>query len=601
MTITSTTLQEFTGPDEVAVDPGTTVPDLLWRAEERFGNRPVLAYRDGDTFVDIPLSDMAEMVRRVAAGLIALGIEKGSRIALFSPSRWEFTVFDYAIWVAGCATVTIYETSSPDQVDWIMKDSGSVALIAADQDLVSTYEAQAAALGTCEHVFSIDDGAIDQLTEIGKDVTDADVRARADSVAPTDLATLVYTSGTTGRPKGCHLTQHNFVWDVAQANKAAGPIIDENASTLMFLPLAHIFARLLQVVSVSSGAKMAFSTGIPNLLEELAMVKPTWLFSVPRVFEKVYNGAVTKATDDGKGKIFETAAQTAIDYATAKESGRVPFTLKAKHGLFDRLVYSKLRTTLGGNAKYAVSGGAPLGARLAYFYDGIGLEIYEGYGLTETTAASTVNRPGSRHIGSVGQPLPGVTVRIADDGEVLIKGDHIFEGYWNNPEATAEAIDSDGWFHSGDIGQLDADGFLSITGRKKELIVTAAGKNVAPAVLEDRMRAHAIISQCMVVGDKQPFIAAVVTIDPEEWPRFAEANGKTGSIADNVDDADLIAAVQVAVDDANKAVSRAESIRTFRILPDDFTVETGELTPTLKVKRKVVGEKYAETIDAIYS
>ncbi len=593
-------MQEFTGPNPVDVDPNLTVPDLLWQAEERYASRPVLAYRDGDEFVDIPLTDMAEMVRRIAAGFMALGIEKGSRIALFSPSRWEFTVFDYAIWVAGCATVTIYETSSADQVEWIMQDSGAVALVAADKGLVRVYEEEAAALGTCEHVFSIDDGAIDQLTELGKDISDEEVRARADSVGSGDLATLVYTSGTTGRPKGCHLTHHNFVFDTLQADKAAAEIINEHASTLMFLPLAHIFARLLQVVSVSSGAKIAFSTGIPNLLEELAIVKPTWLFSVPRVFEKVYNGAVAKANDEGKGKIFMTAVDTAIEYAKAREAGRVGFGLKAKYTVFDRLVYAKLRETLGGNAKYAVSGGAPLGARLGYFYSAIGLDIFEGYGLTETTAAATVNTIHDRRIGSVGQPLPGVTIRIADDGEVLIKGDNVFAGYWQNTEATAEAIDEDGWFHSGDIGEIDDNGFLSITGRKKELIVTAAGKNVAPAVLEDRLRAHSLISQCMVVGDQQPFIAAVITIDPEAWPRFADEHGKSGDIADHLEDEDLLAAVQACVDDANKAVSRAESIRTFKVLPTDFTIETGELTPTLKVKRKVVGEKYGEYISAIY-
>lgn len=593
-------MQEFTGPDVVEVDPAKTTPDLLWEAEERYGDNAVLAHRVGDEFVDITLAEMTEMVRRIAAGFIAAGIQKGDRVALFSPTRWEFTVFDYAIWVAGAATVTVYETSSADQVEWIMRDSGAVALVAADKGLVAVYEEEAAALGTCEHVYSIDDGAIDQLTEAGKGVSDDEVRARADSVHGDDLATLVYTSGTTGRPKGCHLTHRNFVWDTAQADRAAGPIIDENASTLMFLPLAHIFARLLQVVSVSSGAKIAFSTGIPNLLEELAIVRPTWLFSVPRVFEKVYNGAVTKATDDGKGRIFMAAVDTAIEYAKAREAGRIGFGLKAKFTVFDKLVYSKLRETLGGRARYAVSGGAPLGSRLGYFFSAVGLDVFEGYGLTETTAAATVNTVDHRRIGSVGRPLGGVTIRIADDGEVMIKGDNVFAGYWQNPEATGEALESDGWFHSGDIGEIDDDGYLYITGRKKELIVTAAGKNVAPAVLEDRLRANALISQCMVVGDKQPFIAAIVTIDPEEWPRFCEAAGKEGDIADHLDDPDLVAAVQAAVDDANKAVSRAESIRTFKILPTDFAIETGELTPTLKVKRTVVGDKYAEYIDAIY-
>ncbi len=593
-------MNEFTTPGEVEVDAGVTIPDTFWEAEAAFGSRPVLAYREGDEFIDVTLSEMAESARRIAAGLIALGIEKGSRIALFSPSRYEFPIIDYAIWIAGCATVTIYETSSPDQVDWIMKDSGAVALIAANQDLIDVYEAQAAALGTCQHVFSIDDGAIPHLHEVGKDVSDEDVRARADSLDSSDLATLVYTSGTTGRPKGCELTHRNFVWDAAQANEAAGEIIGSDSVQLMFLPLAHIFARLLMVVTINSGGKTAFSTGLPKLLPELAMTNPTWLFSVPRVFEKVYNGAVSKANDEGKGKIMDAAVQTAIDYAKAKESGRVGFGLKAKHGVFDKLVYAKLRETLGGRAKYAVSGGAPLGARLAYFFEGVGLSIFEGYGLTETTAAATVNTPTHRRIGSVGRPLPGVSVKIADDGEILIGGEHIFKGYWNNPEATAESLEADGWFHSGDIGEIDDDGYVFITGRKKELIVTAAGKDVAPAVLEDKIRASSLVSQAMVVGDQQPFIAAILTIDPEEWPRFAEQKGKTGEIADHLEDPDLIAAVQAIVDEANETVSRAESVRTFRILPNDFTVETGELTPTLKVKREVVSEKYHDYIDAIY-
>ncbi len=594
-------MQEATTPGAEDIDLTVTVPDMAWAAEERFADRPALARREGDRFVDISLGELADLIRRVAAGFIALGIEPGSRIAVFSPTRWEFPVFDLAILTAGCATVTIYETSSPEQVEWIVKDSGAVALVAADQGLVDVFEARAAALGSCEHVFSIDDGAIDRLTEIGADLTDDDVRARADAVDPGDLATLIYTSGTTGLPKGCHLTHRNLVWALEQAEAGIGAIVDEEASTLVFLPMAHIMARALQWLSLVKGAKVAFSTGIPNLLEELAMVQPTWLLSVPRVFEKVYNGAASAAADDGKGRIFETAAQTAIDYSRARQAGRVPLALKARHSLFDRLVYSRLREAFGGRVEHAISGGAPLGARLGHFYDGIGIQILEGYGLTETTAAGTINLPRSRRIGTVGRPSPGMTIRIADDGEVLIKGGSVFEGYWNDPVATGQVIDEAGWFHSGDVGELDDDGFLTITGRKKELIITAGGKNVAPAVLEDRMRAHAIVSQCMVVGDQQPFIAAVVTIDPEEWPRFAERHGKTGSIADHTDDPDLVAAVQVAVDDANQAVSRAESIRTFRILPGDFTIETGELTPTLKVKRRVIGEKYAEVIAGIYA
>lgn len=593
-------MQEYTSPGAIPVDPELTVPDTLWAVESAHPSKAVLAHRDGDSFVDMTLSEMAGKVRRLAAGLMALGLNKGDRVCLFSPTRIEFTLLDYAIWAAGCATVTIYETSSAEQVEWIVGNSEAKAIIIADATLREVFDSVAPNLPTCEHVFVIDDGGLDRLTELGGTVTDDQVIARADSLRGSDLATLVYTSGTTGMPKGCHLTHHNFVWNVKQAETILGDVLTEEAATLMFLPLAHIFARLIQVASVNKGAMMAFSTGIPNLMEELPMVRPTWLFSVPRVFEKVFNGAQAKAHDAGKGKIFDIATATSIAFAQARQEGRIPLGLKLKHGLFDKLVYSKLRAALGGRVEYAISGGAALGERLGFYFDGIGVMILEGYGLTETTAGSTVNHPAARRIGSVGKPIPGVGVHIADDGEVLIKGPHIFHGYWRNEQATAEAIDAAGWFHSGDIGTLDDDGFLFITGRKKEIIVTAAGKNVAPAVLEDRLRSTPIVSQCMVVGDAQPFIAAIVTIDPDEWVRFAAQNEKVGAVADHLEDPDLIAEVQRAVDIANRAVSKAESIRTFRILPEDFSIEGGEITPTLKVKRNVVAEKYGDVIASIY-
>jgi long-chain acyl-CoA synthetase len=594
-------MQEYTAPGAVPVDPNLTVPDTLWAVEAQRPDKAVLAYRDGDRFVDVTIGEMATTVRRIAAGLMALGIEKGDRVALFSSTRIEFTYFDYAIWAAAGATVTIYETSSAEQVEWIIGNSEAKALICATPELKAVYDEVAERTPGCEHVFVIDDGAIDQLTELGKDISDEEVTARADTLVGSDLATLVYTSGTTGMPKGCHLTHHNFVYNVKQSEETLAELLHDEASMLIFLPLAHIFARLVQVVSINRGSKIAYSKGIPNLMEELPMVQPTWLFSVPRVFEKIYNSAAARAADDGKGKIFDIATATAIAYARARQQGRVPIGLKLRHSLFDKLVYAKIRGVLGGKAEFAISGGAALGERLGFYFDGVGLMVLEGYGLTETTAASTVNLPSQRRIGSVGRPVPGTSVRIAEDGEVLLKGAHIFSGYWKNEEATSEAIESDGWFHSGDIGELDDEGYLRITGRKKEILVTAAGKNVAPAVLEDRLRSTAIVSQCMVVGDAQPFIAALITIDPDEWVRFAEQHGKTGSVADHVDDPDLIAAVQESVDIANKAVSRPESIRAFRILPSDFTVEGGEITPTLKVKRNVVSEKYHDAIDSIYS
>ena len=593
-------MQEYTSPNGGAVDPSATVPDTLWVHERAHPNRAAMSYRDGDAFVDVSTREFAATVRRIAAGFIALGLERGDRIGLFSPTRAEFTYFDYAIWTAGGATVTIYDSSSDEQVEWIAKDSGLKALVAGNQDLIDVYESRAAGLGTVDHVFSIDGGAIEHLTEVGKDVSDDDVMARAAEVSGEDLATLVYTSGTTGLPKGCHITHSNFVWTSRTAETAFPEIFYPGASTLFFLPLAHIFARITQVASVEAGVKMAYSTGIPNLVEELGMVKPTYVFSVPRVFEKIYNSAAAKAADDGKGAIFDKATETAIAFAQQTQAGKVSFGTKLKHTIFDKLVYSKLRALFGGNCAHAISGGAPLGERLGYYFQGIGLNIFEGYGLTETTAASTVGRPTSNKVGTVGQPIPGVTVRIAEDGEVLIKGPNIFDGYWQNEAATNESIDADNWFHSGDLGSLDEDGFLRITGRKKEIIVTAGGKNVAPAVLEDRLRAHPLVSQCMVVGDAQPFIAVMVTIDPDEYPRWAEQNGKTGAIADMTDDEDLKATISEAIEAANGAVSKAEAIKAFRILPVDFTVEGGEMTPTLKVKRKVVAEKYTDVMSSIY-
>lgn len=589
-------------PGAVTVDPSENLTTRLWDLEARQPRHVMGAYRKGDgPFIDVTVTEFAETVRRVAAGLMSLGLEKGDRVCLFSPTRYEFTVLDYAIWTAGCATVTIYETSSPDQVEWIVGDSGAKAIICASDDLKKVYLEKAAELGTCEHVVSLDSGGLESLIESGASYSDEQVMDRARSITQDDLATLVYTSGTTGRPKGCVLSVGNFVWTSRQVESITDEVINPESSTLMFLPLAHIFARLVQVGCINQGGKINYSNGVPYLLEELQMVRPTWMFSVPRVFEKIYNGAVSKANAEGKGKIFTLAANTAIEYSEQAQAGKVALKTKVLHGLFDKLVYTKLRDLFGGRLKWAISGGAPLGARLGHFYSAIGVTVLEGYGLTETTAGSTVNRPDAIEIGSVGLPIPGVTIRIADDGEVLIQGANVYGGYWRNTEATDEAFDSDGWFHSGDIGELDNQGFLRITGRKKELIVTAGGKNVAPAVLEDRLRAHPLISQAMVVGDNQPFIATLITIDVDEYPRWAEANGKSGSLLDNVDDPDLNAAIQEAIDEANRAVSKAESIRRFRILPVDFTIEGGELTPTLKVKRTVVASHYQSVIDEIYT
>lgn len=594
-------MKEFHLPALVEVGSDDNAIAALFDEAEKHPDRPAIAYRDGDHFVDVGLGDFAQNVRKLAAGLIALGIEPGSKIALHSGTRPEFTYFDYAIWAAGCVTVPIYETSSEEQVEWIIGNSEAVAVISETQEMKDTFDSVSDSIPTCEHSIVIEHGGFDHLLEIGAGIDPAEVDRRWKAIKAEDLATLVYTSGTTGRPKGCMLTHHNFIFLVRQLVAAVPPAFHEGSSTLFFLPLAHIFARVAQVSCVTAGVKLGYSTGVPQLLEELAMYRPTWLFSVPRVFEKVYNGAQQKAHSEGKGKIFDHAAKVAEEYSRQRQAGRVKPLTKVQHAVFDKLVYSKLREAFGGRVDYAISGGAALGERLGHFFTGIGIHILEGYGLTETTAGSTLNRPDATEVGSVGQPIPGVSVAIADDGEVLLKGPNIMRGYFKNDTATAESIDADGWFHTGDIGELDGAGFLRITGRKKEILVTAAGKNVAPAVIEDRIRAHPLISQAMVVGDGEKFIACLITIDAEAFPAWAAEKGKGGSgVADLLDDPDLRETVQEAIDDGNRAVSRAEAVREFRILPDDFTIDSGEITPTLKLRRAVVMKKYASTLEDIY-
>jgi len=593
-------MQTYTSPGGLTVPPSVNVVQQLMVRADAAPEHPALAYRDGDHFVTVSTIEFWETVQELAAGLVASGVRRGDRVALHSGTRIEFTYFDYAIWTAGAATTTIYDTSSAEQVRWIISDSGSIALISENDATLSAFTEVKDELPGINNVFVIDDGALDDLKALATDESRAEVKARIKAIAHDDIATLVYTSGTTGNPKGCVLTHYNFAWNVVHVDVGIPELVGPPNQMFMFLPLAHIFARLLQALSVSTGTSIYFSTGVPQLLEELPMAKPTWVFSVPRVFEKIYNGAKAKADADGKGAIFDRAAATAIAYSEGIGRGKVAIGTKLEHAVFDKLVYAKIRALFGGHVTYAISGGAPLGARLGHFFRGVGVVALEGYGLTETTAAATVNRPGEIRVGTVGKPIPGVSIRIADDGEVLIKGGMIFRGYWNNQKATDEALDGD-WFHSGDIGVLDNDGYLSITGRKKEIIVTAAGKNVAPAVLEDRMRSHALVSQVMVIGDAKPFIAALVTLDDEALPQWAAANGKDGLSPQELrSDEDLVAAVQASVDYANKAVSSAESVKEIRILPQDLTIEGGELTPTLKVKRSVVASKYAGVIEDIY-
>jgi long-chain acyl-CoA synthetase len=589
-------MNEFEGGPFAALPPEAHLLRPLLDLAERDPAMPIAARREGDRFVELSVRELVDRVRALAKGLVAHGVSAGDRVALMAHTRLEWMEVDYAILLAGAVTVPIYDTSSPEQVDWILSDSGAVLTVVESSAMRATVEEL-----SDRHVVTIEEGGLDQLARDGVDVGDDVLEQRLAALRADDLATIVYTSGTTGRPKGCMLTHRNLRTNVAQTQDAIGAALRDGDSALLFLPLAHSLTKINALFGLESGIRAAFATDVAHVPEELAMTRPTLICAVPRIFEKVYNSARHRAHDEHKGWIFDRAADVAIRWSQERTAGRLRPWTKVAHALFDPIVYAKIRAALGGNLRLAYSGGGPLGERLTHFFAGIGLDIYEGYGLTETSPALTVNRPGAWKPGTVGQPLAGTTIRIAPDGEILAKGPQVFSGYWRNPEATAATFDADGWFLTGDIGELDDEGYLRITGRKKELLVTAAGKNVAPAPLEDRLRTHELISQAVVIGDARPFIAALVTIDDVAFVEWAGAHGHEGkTIADLRDAEELRAEVQAAVDEANRSVSRAESIRQFAILPRDLTIEDDELTPTLKVRRAAVHKAYADVIDAIY-
>jgi long-chain acyl-CoA synthetase len=595
-------VREFSVPAITEVGPDEALTDLLATNVAGHGDEVGFRRRRDGQWQDVTWKQFGAEVAGVAKGLIASGVEPGDRVGLQAKTRYEWTVLDFAIWTAGGVVVPIYETSSPDQVAWILSDAGVSVLVVENAEhaaAVETVRDQAPDLKT---VFVIDDDALGTLTGSGKSVPDSALEDRRATLKADSLATLIYTSGTTGRPKGCELTHSNFLFEIENGMTLLGRFLNTDGSILLFIPLAHVLARVIEVGSVKTRTIIGHTPDVKNLLEDLGEFKPTFVLAVPRVFEKVFNSAKAKADGDGKGKVFDKAAQVAIDWSRAQDTGGPGLALKAQHALFDKLVYTKLRAALGGQCMGAISGGAPLGDRLGHFFRGIGVTVYEGYGLTETTAAAAVNHDDALRIGTVGRPLPGVAAMVADDGELLIRGGVVMRGYWKNEEATKEAIDSEGWFHTGDLGEIDNDGFLKITGRKKEILVTAGGKNVAPAVLEDRLRAHPLISQCIVVGDARPFIGALITLDEEALPGWLASKGKPKdtSPADLRDDETLRAEIDAAVQDANKAVSHAEAIKKFRILGSDFTEENGMLTPSLKLKRSVVMKEYDDEVEALY-
>ncbi|KAA1252221.1 long-chain fatty acid--CoA ligase [Mycobacterium simiae] len=597
-------MRQYSVPARFSVGERESVAAMVFEHERQDPDFVIYQRLVDGAWTDVTCAEAAHQIRSAALGLIALGVQVGDRVSIFSATRYEWAILDLAILAVGAVTVPIYETSSAEQVRWVLQNS-EAALAFAETDahaaMIAELTGDLPVLRRVLHIDGLGPTALDQLVEEGASVHPTELTARLEALRADHAATLIYTSGTTGRPKGCQLTHSNLLHEIRGTQDCLPTLLCEGQRSLVFLPLAHVLARALTLSAFASKVTVGFTSDIKNLLPLLAGFKPTVVVSVPRVFEKVYNTAEQNAANDGKGAIFKLAAQTAVDWSRARDSGGPGLVLRAKHALFDRLVYHKLRAALGGNCHAAVSGGAPLGARLGHFYRGVGLTIHEGYGLTETSAAITVNQVGAVKIGTVGKLLPGNSLRIAEDQELLVRGGVVCSGYWRNEQATEEAF-TDGWFRTGDLGAIDEDGYLTITGRKKELIVTAGGKNVAPAVLEDQLRAHPLISQALVVGDAKPFIGALITIDPEAFGGWKQRNSKAAgaSVGDLSTDPELMAEVDAAVKQANLAVSHAESIRKFRILHVDFTEETGELTPTMKVKRKVVAEKFAAEIEAIY-
>jgi len=594
---------EYFVPPVVEPDPDANATDLLIARVKATPKDALFALPTASGgWTDLSCEDFLAQVVALAKGFVASGIEPGDKVGFMCKTRYEWTLVDFALWFSGAIMVPIYETSSPTQVKWNLTDSGATSIILETADHFAKFDEIRADLEGIGHVWQVDLGDLKKLAVAGADVSDAEVERRRSIATGKDVATLIYTSGSTGRPKGVVLTHSNFVELTRNAAVVMHEVLAPGSSTLLFITTAHIFARFISVLSIHAGVKVGHQPDTKLLLPSMASFRPTFLLAVPRVFEKVYNSSEQKAEGNGKGKIFRRAADVAIAHSKALDAGSVPLPLRLQFALFDRLVLSKIRAALGGRVKFAVSGSAPLGPRLGHFFRSLDVKILEGYGLTESTAPATVNLPDKFKIGTTGPALPGVGIRIGDDGEIAIKGVNVFGGYWNNPDATAEVMDGE-WFKTGDIGALDSDGYLTITGRKKEIIVTAGGKNVSPAALEDPIRANPLVGQVIVVGDKKPFIGALVTLDAEMLPTWLKNNGEDTSLtlAEASVNPRVVAEVQRAIDAANALVSRAESIRKFQILKTELTEASGHLTPKLSIKRNVIVEDFAQEIAALYS
>ncbi|MCP2637145.1 AMP-dependent synthetase/ligase [Microbacterium sp. HD4P20] len=595
---------QFEVPAIVPADPQANITDLLVERVKQTPDRALFAVPDGDGWRDITAADFQRQVIALAKGFAAAGLQPGDKVGFIARTTYDWTLVDFALFFAGAVMVPIYETSSPAQIAWNLTDSGAIAVITESADHSARVEEVRSELPLIRSVWEMARGDLDTLVADGATITDDEIERRRNIANGADMATLIYTSGSTGRPKGCVLTHSNFVELTRNSAKALSDVVQTpGASTLLFITTAHVFARFISILNIHAGVKTGHQPDTKQLLPALGSFQPTFLLAVPRVFEKVYNSAEQKAEAGGKGKIFRAAAHTAIEHSALLQEGKkIPLMMKIKFALFDKLVYSKLRTAMGGRVTYAVSGSAPLGPRLGHFFHSLGVTILEGYGLTETTAPATVNLANKSKIGTVGPVLPGVGIRLAEDGEIQVRGIDVFKEYWRNPEATAAAFDGD-WFKTGDIGSFDQEGFLTITGRKKEIIVTAGGKNVAPAVLEDPIRANPIVGQIVVVGDQKPFISALITLDPEMLPTWLANNNLPGdmSLDEAAKNPAVRAEVQRAIDEANAHVSRAESIRKFTILPTEWTEASGHLTPKMSIKRNVILDDFAGDVDELYA
>ncbi len=597
----------MSGTDETEAQVDAT-DNVLAALHERASTHPsdpaMLVVADG-AVETLSASDVVARVRKLAAGLVGAGVDVGDRVAIFSHSRLEWALVDYAIWQAGATSVTIYETSALDQVRWILQNSGAEVVIVESADLAAIVEQARPDVPGLGDVFTMEGGGLEELEKLGDGVDDAQLDARAATIEHDNTATLVYTSGTTGRPKGGALTHHNIIWTIRQIIVCEPELVGPSNRTLTFLPLAHILARVVQLTAISVGVPVAFGGGIRTLLKDLETVQPTWLTVVPRVLEKVHDGAAQKAGTGVKRRIFDEAARVAKDVGAHRAAGTAqPWHLRASHRVADALVYKSIRAAMGGQLRFVISGGAPLHEDLGRFFSGLGVEVLEGYGLTETTGPATVHRVGHSKPGTVGPPLPGVDLRISDIGEIQMSGGVVFSGYWENEEATSEAFDGE-WFRTGDLGEIDSDGHLVITGRMKDLIVTAGGKNIAPAVLELGVSAHPLVSHVVIVGNDRKFVSALLTLDVQSLGAWASEHDRHVSspghlVVELLDDPELQAELQGAVDHVNEQVSRAEGIRAFRVLPREFTVESGELTPTMKVKRSKVIENHRDVVEDIY-